>query len=90
MIEEQKKFYNTDMSEYSYYHNEFAFWIDLRSTQDNKNLHGTDLRLANTEDRIQLNMTTRTLCDNYKAYVFIVADAPLNSRNNQLDSVVTF
>ena len=34
LTEEQKKFDNTDMSECNYYHNKFALWVHLRSTQD--------------------------------------------------------
>ena len=86
MSEGQKEFGDTDMSEYKYYLNRFALWIDFRSTQDN-NLHGSGLRLANTRDGIQLEITPKTLTGDYKAHVFIVADAQLNISNNQLQSV---
>ena len=86
LTEEQKKFDNTDMSECNYYHNKFALWIDLRLTQDN-NIHGSGLRLANTKDGVQMQIIYKTLHDNYKAHIFIIAAAQLNIRNSQLDSV---
>ena len=83
---EQKKFDNTDMSEKNYFHNKFTLWIDLRSTQDN-NIHGSGLRLANTKDGVQMQIMNKPLHDNYKAHIFIIADAQMNIRNSQLDSV---
>ena len=74
------------MSECNYYHNKFALWVDLRSTQDN-NIHGSRLRLANTKDGVQMQIIYKTLHDNYKAHIFIIAEAQLNIRNSQLDSV---
>ena len=74
------------MSECNYYHNKFALCVDLRSTQDN-NIHGSGLRLANKKDGVQMQIIYKTLHDNYKAHIFIIADAQLNIRNSQLDFV---
>ena len=86
LTEEQKKFDNTDMSECNYYHNKCALWVDLRSTQGN-NINGSGLRLANTKHGVQMQIIYKTLHNNYKAHIFIIADAQLNIRNSQLDSV---
>ena len=63
LTEEQNKFNNNDMSECNYYHNKFALWVDLRSTQDN-NIHGSGFRLANTKDGVQMQIIYKTLHDN--------------------------
>ena len=74
------------MSDCNYFHNKFALWVDLRSTQDN-NIHGSALRLANTKDGVQMQIMNKSMHDAYKAHIFIIADAQLNIRNSQLDSV---
>lgn len=64
----------------------FALWLDLRSTDDTK-LHGSGLRLVNTNDGVQLAIS-RSTTTSYTMHVFVVADAQLSIKNRQLHSVM--
>jgi hypothetical protein len=75
--EEHKHNDNLDMDEPKFYGDDkFALWVDLRSTED-VSLHGSGLRLQNTKDGVQLSIK-RDSTENYKMYVYVVADAQLN------------
>ena len=76
---------NMDMESF-YGDDKFALWLDLRSTEDNK-LHGSGLKLVNTNDGVQLAIT-RTTATEYTMHVFVVADAQVSIENNQLRDIM--
>ena len=76
---------NMDMESF-YGDDKFALWLDLRSTEDNK-LHGSGLKLVNTNDGVQLAIT-RTTATEYTMHVFVVADAQVTIENNQLRDIM--
>jgi len=66
-----------------FYHNKFALWLDFRTIDDPK-IHGGGLRLVNTQDGIQLEMTrTATGSGNMNCYIFVVSDAQGRIMNKQ-------
>jgi len=74
-----------DMEEF-YGNDKFALWLDLRSTEDPQ-LHGSGLRLMNTNDGVQLAITRGT-DTKLTMHVFVVADGQMNIQNRQLHSVM--
>ena len=78
---------DSNMTLENYYcKNMYAFWLDLRTTEDNR-LHGSGVRLQNTKDGIQLSITKDTGKGPYNMHVFLVSDAQLNISNSQLNSL---
>ena len=65
----------------------FGLFIDLRSMQDNT-LHGSGLRLMNTEDGVQLEITRAPLgSGSVRFHIFIMSDAQFSIINNELESM---
>lgn len=82
-----RKSENSMMDVVEFYGNgKFALCLDLRSTEDGK-LHGSGLKLVNTNDGVQLAIT-RTTTTAYTMYVFVIADAQLSLQNRQLHSIM--
>jgi hypothetical protein len=69
-----------------YGNDKYSLWLDLRSTEDGQ-LHGSGLRLVNTNDGVQLAITRSTVT-NLTMHVFVVADAQMSIQNSQLNSVM--
>ena len=88
MSEEVKKSHDCYMNIEKYYgdKNHYAFWLDLRTTEDN-NLHGSGKALQNTKDGIQLEITKDGTKGPYKMYMFLVSDAQVNVTNCQIVSL---
>ena len=87
MTEDMKSSENTEIDSEEFYGNsKFALWLDLRSTEDGT-LHGSGLRLVNTNDGVQLAITRGTTTA-YSMHVFVVADAQLSIQNRQLHSIM--
>ena len=74
-----------DMEEF-YGSDKYALWLDLRSTEDGQ-LHGSGLRLVNTNDGVQLAIT-RSTATSLTMHVFVIADAQMSIQNRQLHSVM--
>ena len=65
----------------------FGLFIDLRSMEDTK-LHGSGLRLVNTKDGVQLEISRTTSgSGTMKCYIFIISDAQFTIMNNELESL---
>ena len=65
----------------------FGLFIDLRTMAENS-LHGSGLRLVNSEGSIQLELNRVTSgSGNVNCYIFIISDAQANVMNSQLESV---
>ena len=65
----------------------FGLFIDLRTMAENS-LHGSGLRLVNSEGGIQLELKRTTSgSGNVNCYIYIISDAQANLLNGQLDSI---
>ena len=85
--EDERRSENSEVDIEEFYgNNKFALWLDLRSTEDGK-LHGSGLKLVNTNDGVQLAIT-RESTTKYTMHVFVVADAQLSIGNRQLHSIM--
>ena len=71
-----------------YTEDKFALWIDLRSHADNE-IHGSGLSLKDTRDGVKLEIRRKVdgsgniFCD-----MFIVADALMEIKNSNLNSIL--
>ena len=73
-----KKFYAEDKS---------GLLIDLRSMASQE-MHGSDTRLVNTIDGVQLEIERSTGKRPFNCHVFVISDAQFNIQNRQLNSVM--
>ena len=75
----ETKFYTED---------KFALWIDLRSHADNE-IHGSGLSLKDTRDGVNLEIRRKVGgCGNITCNMFIVADALMEIKNSNLNSIL--
>ena len=75
----ETKFYTED---------KFALWIDLRSHADNE-IHGSGLALKDTRDGVKLEIRRKVGgSGNITCDMFIVADALMENKNSNLNSIL--
>jgi len=77
----------TDMS--TYFRNQYALWLDFRSSDDPK-LHGSGRRVENATEGVTLQLDkTAEPAGPLNCYVYLVMDAQLNISNGQLISAIS-
>ena len=71
-----------------YTEDKFALWIDLRSHADNE-IHGSGLALKDTRDGVKLEIRRKVGgSGNITCDMFIVADALMEIKNSNLNSIL--
>ena len=66
----------------------FGLFIDLRSMRDQQ-MHGSELRLVNTKDGVQLEINGKTSgSGSVISHIFIIAGVQMEIMNKSLKSVM--
>ena len=72
----------------SYYTNNYALWLDLRTIDDNR-LHGSGRQLENTSEGIQLQITKKAeSAGKLSCYLYIFQDVQINISDAQFLNLV--
>ena len=67
---------------------EFALWLDLRTTNDDR-LHGSGRRIENASEGVTIQLTkTAEAAGTLNIYLYIIMDAQLNHEDGRFVSVV--
>jgi plasmid maintenance system antidote protein VapI len=82
LTEQQKITGNSAMSIKKYYNNNYALWVDLRSTEDNE-LHGSGTIMSNIKHGLQLELTRSTETE-LNMLVFVLAYEVVGMQDKRL------
>ena len=82
-----KDLYFTDTTLEKYLTNNYALWLDLRSTDDNS-LHGWGRRIENASEGITIQITKEAGADEpINVYLFVIQDAQINFEDGRFKEV---
>ena len=82
-----KDLYFTDTTLEKYLTNNYALWLDLRSTDDNS-LHGSGRRIENASEGITIQITKEAGADEpINVYLFVIQDAQINFEDGRFKEV---
>ena len=82
-----KDLYFTDTTLEKYPTNNYALWLDLRSTDDNS-LHGSGRRIENASEGITIQITKEAGADEpINVYLFVIQDAQINFEDGRFKEV---
>ena len=82
-----KDLYFTDTTLEKYLTNNYALWLDLRSTDDNS-LHGSGRRIENASEGITIQITKEAGADEpIKIYLFVIQDAQINFEGGRFKEI---
>ena len=77
----------TDTTLEKYLTNNYALWLDLRSTDDNS-LHGSGRRIENASEGITIQITKEQGADEpINVYLFVIQDAQINFEDGRFKDV---
>ena len=77
----------TDTTLEKYLTNNYALWLDLRSTDDNS-LHGSGRRIENASEGITIQITKEQGADEpINVYLFVIQDAQINFEDGRFKEV---
>ena len=70
-----------------YLTNNYALWLDLRSTDDNS-LHGSGRRIENASEGITIQITKKAEADaSINVYLFVIQDAQINFEDGRFKEI---
>ena len=79
----------TDVSLGEFLTNKYAFWLDLRTTDDDR-LHGSGRRIENASEGVTIQLTKKAeAAGALNIYLFIIMDAQLNLEDGLFVSAVS-
>ena len=82
-----KDLYFTDTTLEKYLTNNYALWLDFRSTDDNS-LHGSGRRIENASEGITIQITKEAGADEpINVYLFVIQDAHINFEDGRFKKV---
>ena len=82
-----KDLYFTDTTLEKYLTNNYALWLDLRSTDDNS-LHGLGRRIENASEGTTIQITKEAGADEpINVYLFVIQDAQINFEDGRFKEV---
>ena len=82
-----KDLYFTDKTLEKYLTNNYALWLDLRSTDDNS-LHGSGRRIENASEGITIQMTKEAGTDEpINVFLFVIQDAQINFEDGRFKEI---
>lgn len=82
-----KELYFTDTTLEKYLTNNYALWLDLRSTDDNS-LHGSGRRIENASEGITIQITKEAETNqDINVYLFIIQDAQINFEDGRFKEI---
>ena len=82
-----KELYFTDTTLEKYLTDNYALWLDLRSTDDNS-LHGSGRRIENASEGITIQITKEAGADEpINVYLFVIQDAQINFEDGRFKEV---
>ena len=82
-----KDLYFTDTTLEKYLTNNYALWLDLRSTDDNS-LHSSGRRIENASEGITIQITKEAGADEpINVYLFVIQDAQINFEDGRFKEV---
>jgi hypothetical protein len=71
-----------------YLTNNYALWLDLRTTDDNS-LHGSGRRIENASEGITIQISKKQETDNQvNIYLYVIQDAQINFEDGRLKEVL--
>jgi hypothetical protein len=77
----------TDTTLEKYLTNNYALWLDLRSTDDNS-LHGSGRRIENASEGITIQITKEAEADQpINVYLFVIQDAQINFEDGRFKEI---
>ena len=78
----------TDTTLEKYLTNNYALWLDLRSTDDNS-LHGSGRRIENASEGITIQITKESGADEpINLYLFVIQDAQINFEDSRFKEIL--